>query len=171
VRRALAGKLHVRDGVVEFPAQAGMQIADGHGRGAADARGAMDVDCMAFDEQLVQFSDAAVELGPQFDLFLDHGNTAKKENGARPIVSLQGRPIEVDRAHVVVSVDIEHGSDAGFAAEPFDVVNASGMGSDKEARKDLRVGECFAWESTHFSLRFQVSTKSGGPLAVCGGAR
>jgi hypothetical protein len=61
-------------------------------------------------------------------------------------------------------VDIEHGGDAGFTAQALDIVNASGMGSDKEARKDLRVGEFFAGESTHFLLRLQVSTKFGGPL-------
>jgi hypothetical protein len=38
------------------------------------------------------------------------------------------------------------------------------MGADKEARKDLRVGQFFARESTHFSLRFQVSTDFGGLL-------
>lgn len=100
----------------------------------------MEIDGVAFGEQLVQFLDAAIELGAQFDLLLDHGNAAKEENGAGPIVGLERRPIEVDGAHVLVGVDVEHGGDAGFAAKAFDIVNRARVRADKEARKDLRVG-------------------------------
>jgi hypothetical protein len=40
------------------------------------------------------------------------------------------------------------------------------MRSDEEVRKDLRIGELFAGESTHFPLEFQVNTNCGGVLAV-----
>jgi hypothetical protein len=96
-------------------------------------------------------------------LFFDHGGAAE-DDPVRFVVGFEGRKIQAHRAHVVVGVDIEHGGDAGLAAEPFDVFNGSGMGADKEARKDLRVGQFFARESTHFSLRFQVSTDFGGLL-------
>lgn len=100
----------------------------------------MEIDGVAFGEQLVQFLDAAIELGAQFDLLLNHRNAAKEENRAGPIVGLERRPIQVDRAHVVVGVNIEHGGDAGFAAKAFDIVNRARVRADKEARKDLRVG-------------------------------
>lgn len=143
-----------------------MQIADGHGRRAADAGGAMQIDGVTFGEQLVQFPDAPVKLGAQFDLLFDHRHAAKEEKRAGPIVGLQGGPIEVDRAHVVVGVDVEHGGDAGLAAKAFDIVNRARMRADKEIRKDLRVGKFFAGESTHFLFRFQVTTNFDDPLAL-----
>src|SRR5690242_3662298 len=116
-----------------------MQITDGYGRRAPDAGGAMEIDGVAFGEQFVEGLDGMAELGSQFELFLDHGRTAE-DDGAGSVVRFEGREIEVDRAHVVVGVDIEHGSDAGFAAETLDIFNGSRMRADVEARKDLRVG-------------------------------
>ena len=126
-----------------------MQVANGHGGRAADASGAMEINGVAFGEQLIQGSDAIVELGPQFDLFLDHRSTTK-DDGAKLVVRLQGRKIQIDRTHVVVGMDIEHGGYGRFAAEALDIFDGARMRADEEPRKDLRVGEFFARESTHF---------------------
>ncbi len=150
MRGALAGLLHVRDGDVQVPPQTIMEIADGYGWSAADARGAVEINGVAFGKQFTQRLDAAVELGAQIDLFLDDGSAAKRD-GTTLVVGFEGRPIQIDRAHVVVGVDVEHGRDARFTAKTFDIFDGTGMGSDKEAREDLRVSEFFAGESFHFA--------------------
>ena len=55
-------------------------------------------------------------------------------------MGFERRKIQVDGAHIVVGVDIQHGGDACFAAETFYIVSRAGMGADKQPRKDLRVG-------------------------------
>jgi hypothetical protein len=72
-------------------------------------------------------------------LFLDHGNATKKDR-ASFVMGFERRKIQIDGAHIVVGVDVEHGGDACFAAEAFDIVSCTGMRADKQARKDLRVG-------------------------------
>ena len=141
-----------------------MQIADGHGRRAADARGAVEIYGVAFGEQLAQGLDAVVELGAKFHLLFDDGNAAKKDR-TRLVVGFERRPIQNDRPHVVVGLQIEDGGHGDFPPEAFDIVNRAGMRADKQPRKDLCVGENRAGESTHFS-RFQVTTDCGVPLAV-----
>ena len=116
-----------------------MQIADSDGRRAADAGGAMEIDGVAFGEQPAEGLDGVAELGAQFDLFLDHGSAAENYRGGF-VMGFEWRKIEVNGAHVVVGVNIEHGGDAGFAAEALDIFNGAGMRADEEARKDLRVG-------------------------------
>lgn len=139
MRRAFASLLHVRDGRIPIPSQTGVQIADSHRRRAADSGSAMEIDSVAFGEQFAQGLNGGIKLGPKFDLFFDHGNAAKKDR-ASFVVGFERRKIQVDGAHVVVGVDIQHGADACFAAEAFDIVNCAGMRADKQPRKNLRVG-------------------------------
>ena len=165
VRRALPELLDVFDGFVQFPTKTGVQITDSHSRRAADARGAVEINRVAFGEQFVECLNRGAEFGAKLDLFLDHGRAAKNDS-ARPVVRLQGRKIQIDGAHVVVGVNVEHGGDARLAAEAFDIFNRAGMRADKEIRQDLRVSKFFAGESTHFPLGFQVTTDSCGMPAI-----
>src|SRR4029077_1784989 len=93
---------------------------------------------VTFGEQLAQGLDAPVQLGAQFHLFLDHRSAAQND-GISLVVGFQRRKIQIDSPHVVVGVDVEYGGDACFAAEALDIVNGSGMRSNKQPRKDLRV--------------------------------
>src|ERR1700752_5492805 len=45
---ALAGLLHVGDGLIPFPSQTGLQVADSYRRRAADAGGAVEINRVAF---------------------------------------------------------------------------------------------------------------------------
>jgi len=130
VRCAFTSLLHVRDGRIPIPSQTGVQVADSHRRRSADARSAMEIDGVAFGEQFAQGLNRGIKLGAKFDLFFDHRNAAKKDR-ASFVVGFKRRKIQVDGAHIVVGVDVEHGGDACFAAEAFDIVNRAGMRADK----------------------------------------
>jgi hypothetical protein len=53
MRRALTGFFHVGDGLVPFPSQTGMQVTDSDSGRASDARSAVEIDGVAFGEQLI----------------------------------------------------------------------------------------------------------------------
>ncbi len=77
MRGAVAAHLDVGDGVFELPAQAVVQITDGHGRRAADAGGAMEIDDVALGDELIEGFDGGAKLRTKLELFLDHGGTAQ----------------------------------------------------------------------------------------------
>lgn len=139
MRIALAELLHVGDRDIPLPAKAEVQIANGDRRRAADAGGAMEIDGVVIGEQFVQSLDASEELGAKFRLLFEHGDAAK-DDPAVLVMGFERRKIQHDGAHVLVGMDIEHGGDAQFPTDAFDIGDGARMRADKEAGKDLRVG-------------------------------
>ena len=160
----MTAQLDVRDGVFEFPTQTGVQVADRYGRRAANAGCAVQIYDVAPGEQFIERLNCRTKLAAKVDLFLDHRLTTQ-DDGARSVMGFKRREVEIDGAHVVIGVDIEHGGDADFAAEPFDVFDGARMRADKKIPEDLRVSQSFAGEWRHFSL-IQVSTDFCGSLAA-----
>ena len=138
MRIALAEPLHVRDRNVPLPAEMEVQVTDGDRGRAANACGAVEIDGVAGGEEFVESVDARAELGAKFGLLLEHGDAAKFD-AAGAVVGFERLEIQEDGGHVCVRVDIEHGSDAQFLAEPFDIGDGARMRADKKAGKDLRV--------------------------------
>ena len=128
----------MRDRDIPFPAEMEMQVADGNRGGAADPGGTVEIDGVAAGEEFVESVDASAELGAKLRLLLEHGDAAKFD-AAGAVVGFERRKIQEDGAHVFVGVDIEHGGDAQFLAEAFDIGDGARMRADKEAGKDLRV--------------------------------
>jgi len=72
-------------------------------------------------------------------------------------VRFERREIEIDGTHVVVGVNVEHGGDAGFAAQAFDICDGARMRADKKIGQDLRVRQDFAGESFHGWRHFRLA--------------
>ena len=86
-------------------------------------------------------------------------------------MGLERREIQQDGAHVCVRVDIEHGGDAKFLTEAFDIGDGARMRADKEAGKNLRVKIPCRRETGPFSaLCFLLSLFQGLALKDFSGA-
>jgi hypothetical protein len=47
-------------------------------------------------------------------------------------VGFEGFPGEIQRAHIVIRLQIEHGGDAGFLPESLNIINAPGKRTDEK---------------------------------------
>jgi hypothetical protein len=54
-------------------------------------------------------------------------------------VGFEKPPVELDGVHVLVRLQIQHGSDGRLPPESLDIADGSGMRSDEESGKDLVV--------------------------------
>lgn len=115
-----------------------MKVADGYGRRAPNACSAVEIYRAARRDQAGQRADARGELLPKLDLFLLH-REPQEVNAGGPVVSFERLPVKIDGAHVLVRLQIQHGSDGGRPLESLDIVDGLGVRSDEEPGKDLGV--------------------------------
>jgi hypothetical protein len=143
VRRALPSLFHVADRRIKFPTQAPVKVADGNCRRTTYTLSAVEIHSVACCDQACQGADAFWELLPKLHLFFLYWE-AQEINAARPVVGFERWPVELDGAHVLVRLQIQHGSDGRFAPESLDIADGLGMRSDEESGKDLSVVHAFA---------------------------
>ena len=97
---------------------------------------------MTSREELIQGTDAPGKFLSQVNrIKIPHGNS-QELNAAGCVVGFKRFPSEIDGAHIVIRLQIEHGGDAGFEPELIDVAGVFRMRSKEELRKQLSVIHC-----------------------------
>jgi hypothetical protein len=115
-----------------------MKVADGNCRRVTNTLSAVEIHCAAPRDQGGQGAYALRELLPKLDLFLLYGE-AQEINAGGKVVGFERSPVELDGVHVLVRLQIQHGSDGRLPPESLDIANGLGMRSDEESGKDLGV--------------------------------
>ena len=94
---------------------------------------------MAGREELIQRTNALGEFLSQVNgIEIPHGNPQELNTGGC-VVGFEWFPSEIDGAHIIIRLQIEHSGDAGFQPQPVNVTSALGMRTEEELGKDLSV--------------------------------
>ncbi len=111
---------------------------------------------MAGREELIQRTNALGQFLLQVNgIEIPHGNP-QELNIEGCIVGFERFPSEIDGAHILIRLQIEHSGDAGFQPQPVNVINGAGMRADEEPVKNLR--------AVHFALEVQWPLRSNFSL-------
>jgi hypothetical protein len=138
VGRALPGLFHVADCGIKLPAERPVKVADCYCRRATNTLSAVEIHRAACRDQAGQGADALGELLPKLNLFFFYGEP-HEVNTRGLVVGFERLPAEIDGAHVLVRLQIQHRSDSRLPPESLDIGDSSGMRSDEESGKDLGV--------------------------------
>lgn len=94
---------------------------------------------MAGREEMIQRTNALGEFLPQVNgIEIPHGKP-QELNAGGPIVGFERFPSEIDGAHILVRLQIEHSGNAGFQPQSVNVMSALGVRTEEELGKDLSV--------------------------------
>ncbi len=160
--------LHVSDRRIQSPAEAPVKVGDGHGRRAADAGSAVQIDRMAGRESQSKVRTHSGTFSRRLmGSFLLYGDPPEL-NAREFVVSFERFPREISGTHIIVSLQIEHGRDTRFPLKFINVMNGLGMRANEELGKNLCVVHALAAERFDWLDQIACPNFSRLMIAVAG---